>query len=367
MKLASMRALPRAIAHAGVAGFASLRFALALMVAAVAFAASPSLHAQEKVTLVLPSAKGIPHAPYFVAEAMGYYKEEGLTVDLVNVTGGVDAIRAVASGRAQFSFPAPSSVIAARNGGVPAISVFAHRQMWIFGFSALEGRGITKIEDLKGKTIGVISESAGLIVQLMLAGSGKVDVKDVSILVVGGNMAAPLATGAVDAIYTWRALFQSYATRGLKQVWISGPELEKFQSNVVTTTEDLVNKRPDLMEKFLRGTTKGMVFALANPQAALDIVGKVDPKLVANAEAARKEIEIVNEEMVSSFTKQHGFGYNSEESFKAQEAAMLKLGLISASHPADGYYYTNKFIRAANRFDKQKVEEDAKKYPPKSN
>jgi ABC-type nitrate/sulfonate/bicarbonate transport system substrate-binding protein len=204
-----------------------------------------------------------------------------------------------------------------------------------------------------------------LIVQLMLAGSGKVDVKDVKIQVVGGNMAAPLATGAVDAIYTWRALFQQYANTGLKQVWISGPELEKYQSNVISTSEDLVKKRPELVEKFLRGTAKGMDFALANPQAALDIVGKSDPRLVANTAAATTEIKIVNEEMISPLTKQYGFGYNSEESFVAQEAAMLKLGLIKAKHPAENYYYTNRFIKAANTFDKARVEQDAKNYKSK--
>jgi NitT/TauT family transport system substrate-binding protein len=345
-----------------------LRFAAVLVTAAallLGFASPREARAQaklENVTMVLPSSKGLPHAPYFIAEAMGYYKEEGLKLDIVNVTGGVEAIKAVASGQAQFSFPAPSSVIAARNSGVPAISVYAQRQMWIFGFAAKEGSGITKFEDLKGKTIGVISESAGLIVQLMLAGSGKLDVKDVKIQVVGGNMAAPLATGAVDAIYTWRALFQQYANRGLKQVWIAGPELEKYQSNVIATTEELVQKRPDLMEKFLRATTKGIVFALANPQAAIDIVGKSDPKLVADGPAAAKEINIVNEELSSDLTRKYGFGYNSDDSFTLHEAAMRKLGLVKATHKAEGYYYTNKFIAAANKFDHAQVRAQAKAY-----
>lgn len=316
----------------------------------------------EKVVMVLPSPPGVAHAAYFAAEALGYYAQEGLTVELSNVTGGQDANRVVASGQAQFSFPAQSSVMLARKAGLPIVSVFTQRQRWIFGFSSLPDSGLTKIGHLEGKKVGVYSQSQALMAQLMFAGAG-MDPDKVDIIVVGGNLAGVLTSRRVDAVLSWSALVSKLKASGVEQNWIDAPEFDDYQSNVLATSEEIVKQKPKLVEGFLRGTVKGMTFVRENPEAALAIVAKAEPNSFRDPKEGLEELKIEIEHGQSALTEKHGFGYQNPLSWEKQQAVLFKLGQLTKEvDPKTNW--TNDFIEAANDFDVAAVANDAKTYRP---
>ena len=316
----------------------------------------------EKVLVVFPTGKAVAHSPFFVAQKMGYFEQEGLTMEFTTIPGGLEPLKAVATGKGQLAFPAPTSLIVARDGGLPVRSVFALRQQWIFGFTAMKNSNITKMADLKGKTIGVISESAGFIAKLMIAGSNDVRLQDVNIQVVGANMAGPLAAGKVDAIYSWDTLYAAYKRRGLDVVWISGPEYEKFQSNILATSEQLIKEKPKMLEGYLRGLTKGIVFGIENPEAALKIIAESEPQLTKDFEKGLEELRIGNSDFQSKLQAQYGYGYNSLQSWELQATILYeKLHEISRVLPGD-QYFDNGFIKAANSFNKEEIRKQARAY-----
>jgi NitT/TauT family transport system substrate-binding protein len=315
----------------------------------------------ETVLVVFPSDKAISHAPFFVANKVGYFAQEGLKMDFTTIPGGLEPLKAVVSKQAQFAFPAPSSLIVAREGNLPARSVYAMRQKWIFGFAAMKNRKVSSVADLKGKTIGVISESAGFIAKIMILGSKDVPLDSVTIQVVGANMAGPLAAGKVDAVYCWDTLFEQYRRQGLDVVWISGPEYDDYQSNVIATSEQLIKDRPQMVEGYLRAVTKGTVFSIENPKATLKIVGSEEPQLTKDPDKAMVELQLANAGFQSKLQAEHGFGFHSAKSWELQAKALKELKEISKVLPGD-QYFTNGFIATANRFDVEVVRKEARGY-----
>lgn len=315
----------------------------------------------ETALVVFPSDKAVSHAPFFVADKMGYFEQEGLRMEFTTIPGGLEPLKAVASGRAQFAFPAPSSLIVAREGNLPVRSVYGLRQKWIFGFAVMKSSKINSMADLKGKTIGVISESAGFIAKIMIAGSKDVSLEKVSIQVVGANMAGPLAAGKVDAVYCWDTLFEQYKRQGLDVVWISGPEFDDYQSNVLATSEQLIKEKPMMVQAYLRAVTKGTVFSIESPKSALKIIGKSDPQLVKDMDKAMVELQLANAGFQSKIQAQHGYGFHSAKSWELQAKALKDLKEISKVLPGD-QYFTNDFIRPANQIDVKQVRQDARNY-----
>jgi NitT/TauT family transport system substrate-binding protein len=315
----------------------------------------------ETVLVVFPSDKAISHAPFFVADKMGYFDQEGLRMEFTTIPGGLEPLKAVATGKAQMAFPAPSSLIVARESNLPVRSIFALRQKWIFGFASMQGRNIKTMADLKGKTIGVISESAGFIAKIMIVGSKDLSLDKVNIQVVGANMAGPLAAGRVDAVYCWDTLFEQYKRQGLDVVWISGPEYDDYQSNVLATSEQFIKEKPKMIQGFLRGIVKGSVFSIENPQAALKIISKSEPQLTKDMEKAMVELQLANAGFQSKLQAQNGFGFHSAKSWELQAKALKDMKEITKVLPGD-QYFTNEFIALANKIDQKNVKQDAMDY-----
>ena len=95
------------------------------------------------------------HSYYYVALDKGYYKAEGLEVNILRGQGSIDAVKKVASGAAAIGFADAGALALARsNDGIPVkmlAIIYATPPHAIF---ALADSGINKPKDLEGKTCG---------------------------------------------------------------------------------------------------------------------------------------------------------------------------------------------------------------------
>lgn len=112
--------------------------------------------AQDKVKFAY--LKTTTMVPFFYAEQKGYFKAEGVDLELVPVQGGPAAAAAVASGSAQIGYAAPTPIIIARDQNQPYRFIFALQwertpdQLW-GPMIASERSGIKSFKDVAGKTI----------------------------------------------------------------------------------------------------------------------------------------------------------------------------------------------------------------------
>lgn len=90
-------------------------------VGAVATGQQPIAHAQTKVAIGMAS--GVNQVPSLVAEAKGYFKDEGIDIEIKPLARGSVAIEAVAGGSLQFAESSHTAFFSALNKGIPLIGV----------------------------------------------------------------------------------------------------------------------------------------------------------------------------------------------------------------------------------------------------
>jgi ABC-type nitrate/sulfonate/bicarbonate transport system substrate-binding protein len=161
----------------------------------VAAAVCPATSVKIAVPVTPPN---VVHLPPYVAQELGYFKDENLTVELVRFEGGVGALRAMASGGVDLAGTSSEPLVTAIAQGVEvrALGTYSPSISQVFAV----GAGIKTAADLKGKKIG-IQEPGGFADALSRAYLKKNNVATTDVQFVTTTTAArvqQLIAGAVD-------------------------------------------------------------------------------------------------------------------------------------------------------------------------
>jgi NitT/TauT family transport system substrate-binding protein len=109
------------------------------------------------------------------------------------------------------------------------------------------------------------------------------------------------------------------------------------------TTDDLIAKNPELVQRFTRATLKGWTYAVENPDAIGAFVQKYNPDADADLETARMtaSIPLVN-------TGEDFIGWMKPETWEGVEQTLRGQGALT--QPLDiNEVYTQKFIKEIYR------------------
>ncbi|MCZ2103069.1 MAG: ABC transporter substrate-binding protein [Burkholderiales bacterium] len=181
-----------------------------LLAAGLATAALPSLGLAQalektKVTIAVGGKNLFYYLPLTIAEQMGYFKNEGLDVTIVDFAGGSKALQAVVGGSADVVSGAFEHTIAMQLKGQPmrAFVLQGAAPQIVLGINPKTLPNYKSIADLKGKKIGVTApgSSTNIVANYVLA-KGGLKPSDVSFVGVGaGNGAvAAIRSGQIDAM-----------------------------------------------------------------------------------------------------------------------------------------------------------------------
>src|SRR5580693_3451911 len=119
--------------------------------------------AQDKVSLAVDWILNGTHAGYFIAKEKGYYKDKGLDVSIARGFGSGDTIKRVATGSVDFGVADTGAIIAARaNDDIPVRIVAMIYDKATLGLIFLKSSGITKPQDLEGRTIARSASGASV-------------------------------------------------------------------------------------------------------------------------------------------------------------------------------------------------------------
>lgn len=111
----------------------------------------------DKVTIQLDYQLRGNHGMFYVADKLGYFKDEGIDVDSIKTgTGSPDALRIVGTGGADFGFADLPSLVTARSQEVPVTTLAAVNQTSPLAMCTVKDKNkLTSIDDLKGMTVGI--------------------------------------------------------------------------------------------------------------------------------------------------------------------------------------------------------------------
>ena len=235
-----------------------------------------------KVSLALDWFPNSNHAGFYMALEKGYYRDEGLEVDIFVPANPEDVLKTVGAGRDDFGISYQAEVLLARAQGVPVKSIAALVQHPLNSIMVLEESGITRPSDLAGKKVGITGipfEEALFSAMLVFDG---ISMDDVTLVNVGFDLVPALIGKKVDAIvgayWTHESIVMELLGFSVTVLRMEEWGVPDFYELVLVASDDTVNNDPDIVERFLRATAKGFADAIADPQGAVDILVDANPE-----------------------------------------------------------------------------------------
>ncbi|MCM3654674.1 ABC transporter substrate-binding protein [Metabacillus litoralis] len=236
----------------------------------------------EKVTVVLDWTPNTNHTGLYVAEEKGYFKEEGLDVEII-MPGESGADQLVASGKADFGVSYQESITQARVQGVPLVSIAAVIQHNTSGFASPAEKNITSPKDFAGKTYGGWGSPVEKSVISSLMSQEKANVEDVSIVNMGDTDFFTAVKRDVDfawIYYGWTGIEAELRGEKMNMVYLTDYSKNlDYYTPVLATNEKKLESNPEQVKKFLKAVSKGYQFAIDNPSEAADSLMKAAPDL----------------------------------------------------------------------------------------
>ena len=173
--------------------------------AAPVFIAHAQALEKPKVALAVGGKNLLYYLPLTVAEQLGYFKDEGLDVTIVDFAGGAQSLRALVGGSVDVVSGAFEHTVnmQAKGQKLRAFVLMGRAPQIVLGVNPKTMPNFKTVADLKGKKIGVTApgSSTNVMANFVLAKAG-LKPSDVSIVGVGASSGAVAAmrSGQIDAI-----------------------------------------------------------------------------------------------------------------------------------------------------------------------
>ena len=216
----------------------------------------------ERIVIGTPS-RGLFEFPAVVAIRRGYYKDEGLDADKVQMQPAI-AVKALISGDIDYLLAWGSAIRAAVTGvPIKAVVGMAARPLHVL----IARPDIKTPKDLKGKIIGVDS-FAGTVDYLSRVAArhfGFEPEKDIRIIVTGESPTrlAALRAGSIDATPIDVAFAMKAEDEGFRRLLYLGDIIELPLSGIAVTDDKLQTQR-EQVKKVVRGSLRGSRFMKQN-------------------------------------------------------------------------------------------------------
>lgn len=295
-------------------------------VAVAVFAASSGAWAQaaqEKATYNmawLPQGSSIG---VIVAQERGFFREAGIDLSIVRGYGGNRTANELDQGQFEFGYVDPVSVMLNRANGGKIRMVGAINTRWPAGICYSTKKVQPKsIDDLKGLQMGGGAASpVHNVVPAWLEQNGKPRNAIRLLRMDPAVVDAALIEGKIDLAECWRAsnravMQKQAAAAGVTVGWIeySDHGLDAYGSGFAAS-EDTIQKRPDLVRKFLKASYRGFELAMANPEQAADIMVKSFPTV--DRAVALQQIREIGELIVDAQVRDQGLGHLRDDRMRA--------------------------------------------------
>lgn len=301
------------------------------------FGMAASAHAGEKLMMGRPM--GLSQLPSLVAQAKGFFKEQGLDVEYKWVARGNVALGAMAAGNLQFAESAHAPFLAATAKGVPFVAVgIATRGFTGKVVAAPRNANLKTLADFKGKHLGVQVGTGVHTVMLMLMKRKGLNPKDFNITNVRTvDMPAAMAApgNKFDAVIGWEPGMTRIVRSGHGKIIIEANQLEKDAQItypfLLSTTKKFRDEHPDTVQKVLNVYSKANKYIREHHDEAVKIF----------TEAAKTRGAKLTEDLVKIMlfdTDRFGGSAITDADMKdltATRAFLTKIGKLKSPPPLD--------------------------------
>ena len=268
-------------------------------------------------------------APIYLGDKQGFFKDEGLQLDIQTATGGAAIVPGIVSGSFDFAFSNLISVMVAKDKGLNlkfvanGASTTGEIGKDIGGVVVPAGSSIQSAKDLAGKTVSVnnLSNIGDTTIKSVIEKDGG-DPSSVKFVEVAfPDAPAALANKQVEAAWILEPFLSKAVAEGGKVVSWNFVEMHpELDIAGYFTKAETIQGKAELTQKFTRAMNKSLEYAQANPQEVRDIVGsytKIDDAARAAIVLPRYRVEF------------------NQDAFKTLGDAAAKYGTLTKAPNAD--------------------------------
>lgn len=309
------------------------------------------------VNMINPLPRSTVFYPLVVGEALGYFADEGIKVNLLPSDTSIPYVAFIQNGQADLSMLDPNETINALNAGAEISTVYEVMQNAPEGVAVLSGGSYKTMSDLVGTTVGLVSDRDRAFLQAALDVAGH-SIDDVNTVVLGESgptLAAAIRDGKVSAIsgsvFDWAGL----QAAGIKLDLITPDELLASPANTFAINTNMIEEKRGAMEGFLRAWSKGMYVSMVNPDVVETMLRQAVPE---EWEDEASGLSLLAGVLPMNISTTPRLGDVQSQVWTDIQPRMLASGAIEKMVDVSTFL-NDTYIAAANDFDKAQVEADA--------
>ena len=262
-------------------------FALALALVSATAAHAQNLE-KKRITLAVGGKSLLYYLPLTIAERKGYFKSEGLDVEIVDFPGGAKALQAMVGGSADIVSGAYEHTINMHAKGQPIVGVALQGRYngIVFGVSKAKAAQFKSAQDIKGLKVGVTAPGSSTHMAVQnLAVKGGLKPDDFAAIGVGASAGAVAAMkrGGIDAISNLDPVItklesdgdiviisDTRTAKGMKDVYGGA-----YHAGCIYATADWVKKNPNTTQAVVNAMVRAVLWLRS---ASVDDVIATVPK-----------------------------------------------------------------------------------------
>ncbi len=315
---------------------------LLLLLAACSPDAAPDEQESVPTSIRLPMGfvPNVQYSPFYVAVERSYYREAGLEIEF-DYSLETDGVALVGSNEVQFALASGEQVLLAREQGLPVVYVMAWFQDFPIAIAAPSESGIESPADLVGKDVGIVGLFGASYIgyRALLNAAGLPD--DAAALdSIGFNQVEAMVAGQEDAVVVYAnnepLLLEA---QGIPVNVIRVSDYVKLASNGLITNEVTISERPELVERMVGASLRGLRDTISDPDAAYEL-SKI---VVAGLEEADQSVQRRVLEASIEMWRAEPLGAADPAAWENMQRVLLDMGLLTQAGDVRSAF-TNRFV-----------------------